>query len=240
MDDEVKLGLGTKEVGDPEPVDYSKILGNNRILFVNDSHTSFTDKEAFKNALARLAEGGVTDLALEMLPMGFDTSDPEKVRHYLQDHWDDKGPGMGDKYFEIYSLAKSLGMKTHGLDISNEEYLASGQSATFGQRNRQWAEIIKTKLEEDLNTRVVVFCGGSHSGYYPARDRANNILEDLGYQSSCARYFGGDNNSPFLDEEKLMQGLIKSRDPGANFMVEFKSPRRLADYIIYPGKLTSA
>ncbi|MBI2595581.1 hypothetical protein HYW46_02495 [Candidatus Daviesbacteria bacterium] len=58
MDDEVKLGLGTKEVGDPEPVDYGKILGNNRVLFINDSHTSFTDKEAFKGALERLAEGG--------------------------------------------------------------------------------------------------------------------------------------------------------------------------------------
>ncbi|MBI2196575.1 hypothetical protein HYU45_03080 [Candidatus Daviesbacteria bacterium] len=95
MDDEVKLGLGTKEVGNPEPVDYGKILGNNRVLFINDSHTSLTDKEAFKKALEELSKLGITDLALEMLPKGFDTTDPEKVRQYLQDYWDDKGPGDG-------------------------------------------------------------------------------------------------------------------------------------------------
>ncbi|MBI2196576.1 hypothetical protein HYU45_03085 [Candidatus Daviesbacteria bacterium] len=142
---------------------------------------------------------------------------------------------MGDKYFEIYSLAKSLGMNIHGLDISNEEYLASSQSATFGKRNRQWAEILKNRLEDNPNTKVVVFCGGSHSGYYPARDRANNILEALGYQSSCASYFGGDNNFPITDGDKLIQGLIKSGDQKAGFMVEFRSPRRPADYIISPG-----
>ncbi|MBI2595580.1 hypothetical protein HYW46_02490 [Candidatus Daviesbacteria bacterium] len=170
-----------------------------------------------------------------MLPKGFDTTDSEKVRQYLQDHWNDKDPSMGDKYFEIYSLAKSLGMNIHGLDISNEEYLASSQSATFGKRNRQWTEIIRDRLENDQNSKVVVFCGGSHSGYYPAKDRANNMLEDLGYQSSCARYFGGDNNFSILDEEKLIQDLIKSGDQKSDFMVEFRSPRRPADYIISPG-----
>lgn len=171
--------------------------------------------------------------------MGFDTSDPEKVRQYLQDHWDSKGPGMGDKYFEIYSLAKSLGMNIFGLDIPSEEYRATSIASTFHKRNKQWAGLIKERLDDNQNAKVVVFCGGSHSGYYPARDRTNNILEDLGYKSGNASYFGGDNNFPITDEDKLIQGLIGSGNQKSGFMVEFRSPRRPADYIIYPGEQIS-
>ena len=58
-----------------EPIDYKKILGAKRILFVADSHTSFDDKKAFMQALPELKTLGISDIALEMLPKGFNTED---------------------------------------------------------------------------------------------------------------------------------------------------------------------
>lgn len=227
---DVVENLKTENLAVTEAIDYKKILGDKRVLFVADSHTSVDDKKAFKQELPKLAELGITDIALEMLPKGFNTEDVDAVREYFNQHWQ-KGNNMENEYFDIYSRARELGLHVWGIDISIEEYRAQSQSATFDKRNRQWADEVESHLKASPNAKVAVFHGMGHAGYYPAGGRVNNMLVSRGVDSVVVHHYGGDHNDTFLEEEKMMQRLTQERkDP---FMVKVSKPSRSADYMIH-------
>lgn len=77
-------------MGHPESIDFQKILGDASVLFISDDHTSLTNKDIFKNFLTELQKERVTELFLEMLPMGFDTTNESDVKEYLNTHWDER------------------------------------------------------------------------------------------------------------------------------------------------------
>jgi hypothetical protein len=123
---------GVEGLGTQEPVNYGKILGDIRTIFIADDHTSLSVKNAFKNTLTELSKLGITDLALEMLPKGFDTTDEAAVATYFNENWD-KNSGMAEKYKELFDYAKSLGLRVWGLDIPAETYQDSSIADTFLQ-----------------------------------------------------------------------------------------------------------
>ena len=108
---------------------------------------------------------------------------------------------MEDEYFAIYSRAKKLGLHVWGVDIPIEEYQAQPQSETFNKRGMQWANEIESHLRADPNSKVALFHGASHAGYYPAGGRVNNMLAGKGLDSAVVHYYGGDNQDSSLEEK---------------------------------------
>lgn len=227
---------GVEGLGTQEPVNYGKILGDARTIFISDDHTSFSVKNAFKNALTELSQLGITDLALEMLPKGFDTTNEAAVTAYFHENWD-KNSGMAEKYKELFDYAKSLGLRVWGLDIPAEAYQARPPADTFFQRNQQWADLIEDHLNTNPGTKIVVFNGSAHTGYYPAADRTNNLLDKKGHKSVVVNYWGGDKNSQFVPEEKLIGKYVQDNNvENSEFMLRVPVASRTSDYIIYVGK----
>jgi len=229
---ELKTATVIEGLGTPEPVDYKKVLGDARTIFLSDDHGSFLVKDASKDALAELSKLGVTDLALEMLPEGFDTTDGDAVTEYLKKNWD-KSPGMAEKYKELIDYAKSLGLRVWGLDISAQSYQAKSISDTFVERNQQWADLIADRLIDTPDAKVVVFGGSAHSGYYPVGDRANNLLDKKGNKSVVVNYWGGDSVMTYLPEAKLVHDYIQNNNIESGFMVRIANPSRSSDYIVH-------
>lgn len=226
-------------LGELQPVDYGKILEDNRLLFIADNHMSFDDKEAFGEALENLVKLEITDLALEMLPKDFDTSNAQAIRAHLRANWEKK-PGMSDEYFCIITKAQQLGIRVFGIDVSpatETSWFIAGRDKAFSfvARNKIWVNAIKSKLENDPRSKIVVFHGSTHTGYYPARDLVNNHLEDFGYKSKSVSYIGGDHKLGLsaVDEEKATVAVAKSRNMPSPFMVKVLPARRDRDYIIY-------
>jgi hypothetical protein len=219
----------------PEAIDYRKILGDSNVLFVSDDHTSFTDKDAFKQALDALVKVGVTDLGLEMLPRGFNTEDVEAAKTHFQSRWE-KAPGMPAKYLEVLTHAKRLGLNVWGLEISSDEYRRHSQDETFEKRNKQWADIIDGELHRFPEKKAVIYCGSAHTGYSPFGRGVNQILEGWNYKPVVVKYWGDDHDIALNTEARTIQQYIENNKPEDAFMVPVPMPMRTADYFIYTGK----
>lgn len=238
--DEVKENLQTRDenvekgLEKPESIDYGKILGDARSVFISDDHCSFSVKDAFNDALVELSKLRVTDLALEMLSKEFDTTNEDAVVKYFEKNWE-KSPGMAAKYKELFDHAKNLGLRVWGIDISDQSYQERSLSDTFVERNQQWADLIADRLSSTPDAKVAVFCGSAHSGYYSVGDRANNLLARKGYKSAVVNYWGGDSNDTYLPEAKLVHDYVNSGDVKNKFMVKIPAKSRSADYMIFVG-----
>lgn len=219
---------------DIEKINYKKILGESEVIFIADSHDSFQDKEAFRDALKNLSKLGVKSVALEMFPQGFNIKDKKAAKDYLQKYWEIR-PGLADKYFELLTEAENLGMDVFGLDIPIEEYQSQNQKSTLNRRNQLWATLIEGRLKE-TQKKIVVFHGSAHTGHYPAGGRVNNILENDGHSSVLVGFFGGDNGSAITPEERQVENLIKENKIKPGSMLKISSISRGKDYIIYTGE----
>jgi len=219
-------------------VDYREILGDSRAIFLSDDHTSVSVKDEILRSLAELSELGITDLALEMFPIGFDLSNDKLNLDYLETNWGDKGEGIAQKYNQIIKQAHDLGISVWGLDIPDDQYKSQSQSETFSARNQQWANLIKNRLDSDKNSKVAVFCGSGHSGYYFYSDRANNFLQRMGHDSVVVNFIGGDKpvdgiSSP--EEKKVQQYATDNQSE--RFMFKDNEKSRSSDYIVFTEPL---
>lgn len=229
-----------------ENVDYARLWDNKtQVLFVGERHTLMPDKDELIKSLPHFRDRGMTHLAMEMLQEHHqEVIDDyfsgeigrEKVLEILKKGWQDKGPGIPEKYMEIIDVAKLNNMRVLAIDLSTElpNYSPGG---FFRKRNINWARIVKSTLEENEKARILLFCGAAHGGYYEIKDRANQILEGMGVKSKVIEFSGGEavkKEDAYSFEKKVAIAAQETETAEERFGLHIdSSAARGADFVIH-------
>lgn len=245
---ELSDNSGIEEISDfiakhKEIVDYAKFWDKETpVLFIGERHTIKSDKDEVIKNLPIFKKLGMTHFAMEMLQEEhqkiideyFDGEiSREKILEIFSKGWD-KRPGMAEKYMELVDAIKLNGMHVLAIDL----YTASSEydtAAFFRKRNANWARIAESVLK-DKKTKILFYCGQSHSGYNKVDDSANEILEKMGIKSRVIEFAGGEKTGQdaFFFVDKVAKAAKNIRVENEKFGLQIKSDDvREMDYVIH-------
>lgn len=225
-----------------EEVDYGKLWSkDDPVLFVCERHMFFASKDEIIGQMEGLKDLGMTHLAIEMIR----SADQDKIDKYAEGelkreaiielliHWN-KREGMAEKYVQVIDKAISLGIKVIGIDLPSMD---NGDLQDFKKRDENWSHIIANQINSKDKARVLVFCGVNHAAYYPAVDRANNILSSkYGISSKVIDFTSGQlaTDAIFSIDEKIDSAASSLGISGDYFMIRGNvSENRPADGYIH-------
>ena len=180
-------------------IDYASLFENQRVVFFGEQHTLVSPKDDFLAGIAEMASAGVTHIGYEFLPVSMQSEidrfyEKGDNREQLLKHFNEGkiyDEQCAERYMQIVETAKANGIKVVALDFEADTVQRQEISHTFNGRNQQWAKLMSDILNSDPNSKIAVYCGGAHAGYYPVDDRANNELRKQGHDSLTVKYCGG-------------------------------------------------
>ncbi len=231
----------------PLPVDYSTLFSIDKVLFFGEVHSNRSPKDEVAGRMKLLRNAGVTHLAMEMLLERMQPAidryyevgnNKEELLAHFRKKWD-CGPGIPEKYLELIDAAKSCGIKIVGLDIDFSENDTRPKTEQIADQNTNWANVIFNTLQENPDTKVLVYCGSGHVGYSQTVSKANLELARKGIISTIIRSIGGSCFVPPLHScagfEEYFERAIIDRELGdKEFTIAVKAKlNRSADLYVH-------
>jgi hypothetical protein len=222
------------QLGPIEPFDPAKVLADNRVLFVYDSHHAVELQRAFKELLPPLARAGITDVVLETFPHGEDLRDLRAAFKLIPANF------TALRLLDIIDQAHTLGLRVWGINRPFAELRAEldeygvprDLAASAAKSNRVWSEHLLAWLRAHPDAKLVVHVGGAHVGYYDAW-LLNMILAANGFPSAVLYLHSEDDRFEF-PEKQWMRPLVQTNpDP---FMVRESGWPRWFDYLASTGR----
>jgi hypothetical protein len=182
-----------KEIQDKQqPVDYPLILGDNRVLFLAESHSNYPIRKHIAQHAKDLKAAGITHYAIEAYETGNDFFDKLNKGKPVDLSKVDVGPGRAD-YEEAIRAMAAQGIKVVAVDIDH------ATNPSREEREARLTENIMRLLQEDPNSKVAVLIGGFHAlRYYVSRDvpSVGKRLMDAQAPAVNVYFAGGEDKMP--------------------------------------------
>lgn len=230
-----------------EPVNYQKIWGKEiSVIFFGERHNRASDKEEVANHIEDLKNCGATHLALEMLKQEDQkiidsyincNMDREKILELLRD-WQQL-PDNPERYMALIDIAKDNCLQIIALDPKVKQVKKGDADfeKEMMKKNEAWVEILQ-KLTESPNNKIVVYGGGSHTGY-SNEDTVNRLLTKKQIKSIVVRLAGAtppEEGATYFSN-RIAQAANRLNLNNERFALKLKGEKRTADYIIHLPQL---
>ncbi len=216
-----------------QDVDYKKIVGDSRVLFIGEQHYNYKIREHITNHSVQLKAAGVTHYAIEARPS------TNWALRKLNDGRDvdlsgiDLGPGKGPTYERAIRTLVSEGIKIFAVDLN----VYKNHSAE--ERESHITSNIKKILDMGSDVKVAVLIGELHAHkealIYGVPTTNERLVKD-GIQTVAVNFVGGASSGPLI----LMDSVVKAGLNAREFMIEVASSeivavkyRPSADFVIY-------
>lgn len=214
----VSLENAAKEIKSSSvPVDYSKIVGNSRVLLLGEFHKNSPIRTHLSQHAADLKAAGVTHYGIEA-PQTEEVFDRLNRGENVDLSQVRVGPTMADNYEEAVRAIAKTGIKIVPIDASND-------GLGTDEREAQLTKNVMQILEQDRDSRVAVLIGAQHiskqglSGVSSLRFR----LDELDIPLTTVRFAGGIETIPTA----LLNAAASADQAQSEFMLDMSSYKDL-------------
>jgi len=139
-----------------QTVDYSAIVGDNKVLFLGEIHSNSAIREHIQQHAANLKAAGITHYAIEAIDNGNDIFERLNRGEAVDLSRVDVGPGRRDYEAAILAMA-AQGIKVVAVDIDQST------KPTKEEREAHMTGNLQKILQEDPNAKIAYLVGESHS-----------------------------------------------------------------------------
>jgi len=196
-------------------VDYSAIVGDNRILFLGENHSNTAIREHIQQHAVNLKNAGITHYAIEAKDTGNEVFERLNKGEAVDLSRVDVGPGRRD-YEEAIQAMAAKGITVVAVDIDQS------LKPTKEEREAHMTRNLQQILEENPDAKIAYLVGSFHTskavfsdGVISTRER----LEEAGVSSTVVCFAGGNNDVPRVLTDAARKAGLTNRE----FMLDMRN-----------------
>ncbi len=231
-----------KEIkGRHQPVDYSQMVGDNRVLFLAENHSNHPIRHHLAQHARDIKAAGITHYAIEAKEAGNEVFEKLNNGEAVDLSRVDVGPGRAD-YEEAIRAMAAQGIKVVAIDIDQST------KPTKEEREARLTDNINHLLEADPNSKVAVLIGGFHTTRHYVSEGVPSVgrrLMEAQVPAVNVLFAGGEAKGPTM----LTGAVSKAGLANQEFMLDFKPYHNLqtvpfgkgeADWVVHLPQQASA
>lgn len=174
-----------------EPVNYSKIVGQNRVVFLGENHNNHAIREHVLRHAQEIKDSGITHYAIEADEASNEVLEKLNNGEPVDISNIDVGPGRASYEQAIRAMVRA-GIKVVAVDIDQ-----SKRPSKEGREQRLTDNLLN--ILQDPNAKVAVLIGAFHTSRNYASEGVNSLarrVSDLEIPSTNIRFTGGSETIP--------------------------------------------
>jgi len=205
-----------KELKDKhQPVDYAKVVGDNRVLFFAENHSNHSIRRHLARNAHALKTAGITHYAIEAKEQGNEVFEQLNRGESVDLSRVDVGPGRHDYEDTIRAMA-AQGIKVVAVDIDQST------KPTNEEREARMTANLKRILDEDPDAKVAYLVGGFHASKktgIDGMDMTGKRLADADIPLVIVNFAGGELPPPTSFTDGAREAGLASEE----FMIDMRS-----------------
>lgn len=206
------------------PVDYSEVVGDNRIVFLAENHSNRAIRSHLARHAGNLKAAGITHYTIEASDKGKETFDRLSRGEDVDLSRVDVGPGRNDYEDVIYAM-HAAGIRVVPIDIDQK------QKPTKEQREAHIAANIEKIIEDDPTAKVAVLIGAFHTSRHYVSEGVPSVgkrFMDKGIPATNVHFAGGQVAVPLT----ITQGAQGAGMANREFMLDMR-PYQDTEHVPY-------